>query len=70
MLERLNKKIKRRTRVASIFPNTESCLRLVSAVAMETSEDWGIGKKYLAPRYIEWVRVVWRRFFLVYSQSL
>jgi transposase-like protein len=47
MLERLNKEIKRRTRVASIFPNTESCLRLVSAVAMETSEDWGIGKKYL-----------------------
>jgi len=47
MLERLNKEIKRRTRVASIFPNTEACLRLVSAVAMETSEDWGVGKKYL-----------------------
>ncbi|MBW6479826.1 MAG: IS256 family transposase [Bacteroidales bacterium] len=47
MLERLNKEIKRRTRVASIFPNTESCLRLVSAVAMETSEDWKAGKKYL-----------------------
>ncbi len=40
MLERLNKEIKRRTRVATIFPNVESCLRLVAAVAMEISDDW------------------------------
>ena len=31
-LERINREIKRRTRVASIFPNTASCLRLVSAL--------------------------------------
>jgi len=47
MLERLNKEIKRRTRVATLFPNTESCLRLVSAVAMETSEDWQTSRSYL-----------------------
>lgn len=47
MLERLNKEIKRRTRVASIFPNVESCLRLVSAVAMEISDEWESGRKYL-----------------------
>ena len=47
MLERLNKEIKRRTRVACIFPNTDSCLRLVTAVAMEISDDWETGKKYL-----------------------
>lgn len=48
MLERLNKEIKRRTRVATIFPNVASCLRLVSAVAMETSDDWeASGRKYL-----------------------
>jgi putative transposase len=40
MLERLNKEILRRTRVATLFPNTASCLRLVSAVVMEISEDW------------------------------
>ena len=47
MLERLNKEIKRRTRVATIFPNTASCLRLVTAVAMEISDEWEAGKAYL-----------------------
>jgi len=47
MLERINKEIRRRTRVASLFPNTASCLRLVSAVTMEISEDWQTDKKYL-----------------------
>ncbi len=40
MLERLNEEIKRRTRVARIFPNTESCLRLVRALCVETHETW------------------------------
>ena len=48
MLERLNKEIKRRTRVATIFPNPESCLRLVTAVAMEISDEWETGKAYLS----------------------
>ena len=46
-LERVNREIKRRTRVASIFPNTASCLRLVSALLAETDEDWLEGKIYL-----------------------
>ena len=46
-LERLNREIKRRTSVASIFPNEASCLRLVSAVLMEISEEWETGAKYL-----------------------
>ncbi len=46
-LERLNKEIKRRTRVATLFPNEDSLLRLVSAVLMEISEDWETGKTYL-----------------------
>lgn len=40
VLERLNREIKRRTQVASIFPNENSCLRLVTAIVMETSEEW------------------------------
>ncbi|MDA0657967.1 MAG: IS256 family transposase [Planctomycetota bacterium] len=46
-IERLNREIKRRTRVVSIFPNDQALLRLVSAVLMEIDEDWMAGKKYL-----------------------
>lgn len=46
-LERINREIKRRTRVASIFPNAASCLRLVSAILAECDEDWMSGKVYL-----------------------
>lgn len=47
MLERLNEEIRRRTRVAGLFPNEGSALRLVSAVLMEISEDWESGRRYL-----------------------
>ena len=46
-LERLNQEIKRRTRVVRIFPNTDSCLRLVTALCLEQSEEWISGKRYL-----------------------
>ncbi len=39
-LERLNKEIKRHTRVATLFPNEASVLRLVSAVLSEIGDDW------------------------------
>lgn len=45
-LERINKEIRRRTRVVGVFPNEASCLRLVSALLMETSEEWQTGKHY------------------------
>jgi putative transposase len=47
MLERVHEEINRRTRVAGLFPNEASLLRLVSAVLMELSEEWETGKKYL-----------------------
>lgn len=47
MLERINKEIKRRTRVATLFPNEASALRLVTAVLMEISEDWETNRTYL-----------------------
>jgi len=46
-LERLHEELKRRTRVARLFPNEASLLRLVSAIEMEISEDWVAGKRYL-----------------------
>lgn len=47
VVERVNKEIKRRTRVACIFPNEASCLRLVTAIVLEISDDWKRGKRYL-----------------------
>ena len=46
-LERLNKEVRRRTKVATLFPNTASCERLVTAVLQEIHEDWISGKRYL-----------------------
>jgi putative transposase len=48
-LERLNRELHRRTRVASLFPNEASLLRLVSAMAAEISEEWETGRIYLNP---------------------
>jgi len=47
MLERLNEEIRRRTRVVRIFPNEESCLRLIRALAVETHENWIEAHRYL-----------------------
>src|SRR5574337_95618 len=46
-LERVNKELKRRTRVATLFPSAASCERLVTAVAVEISEEWITGRIYL-----------------------
>jgi len=46
-MERLNREIKRRTRVAVLFPNKESALRLVTGVLMEIDDDWATGRQYL-----------------------
>jgi putative transposase len=47
MLERLNEEIKRRTQVVRIFPNEESCLRLIRALSVETHENWIEANRYL-----------------------
>ena len=46
-VERLNKKIKRRTRVTTLFPNEASLLRLVTAIIAEIDDEWATGKIYL-----------------------
>ena len=47
-LERVNMELKRRTRVAGLFPNEASLLRLVSALLAEYSDEWETGKTYLS----------------------
>jgi len=47
LMERLSQEIKRRTRIVRVFPNEQSCLRLISAILMETNEEWEYGRIYL-----------------------
>lgn len=54
VVERLNKEIARRTRVATLFPNEASLLRLASAVLVETDEEWQTGKVYLSMETMKW----------------
>lgn len=49
-LERFNQELKRRTRVVRIFPNPAACLRLVTALCVEQSEEWLAGRVYLDMR--------------------
>jgi len=46
-VDRLHREVRRRARVVSIFPNPASCLRLVSAVLSEISDEWLTGRIYL-----------------------
>ena len=52
MLERFNQELKRRTHVVRIFPNSESCLRLVRALAVETHENWLESPRYLNMQHL------------------
>jgi putative transposase len=47
-VERLHREVRRRARVVSIFPNPSSCLRLVSAILSEISEEWLTSRIYLS----------------------
>jgi putative transposase len=53
MLERLNEELKRRTLVVRIFPNADSCLRLVRALAVEIDEHWVEATRYLNMKDLE-----------------
>ena len=46
-LDRINQEIKRRTSIARLFPNEQSCERLVTAILVEIHEDWISGKRYM-----------------------
>lgn len=47
--ERLNREVKRRTRIAGVFPSEASCERLITSIAVELHEEWISGRRYLTP---------------------
>jgi transposase-like protein len=48
MMERVNKEIKRRTRVVGAFPSDASLIRLIGSILMDTNEEWVTGKRYVS----------------------
>ncbi|WP_334114262.1 IS256 family transposase, partial [Methanothrix soehngenii] len=48
VLERINKELKRRSRVAGAYSNDQSLLRVAVCIMMDINEDWITGKRYLS----------------------
>lgn len=53
VLERLNKEIRRRSKVVSIFPSQKSYIRLITTNLMEYTEDWEIERSYINPKKLQ-----------------
>jgi Transposase and inactivated derivatives len=47
MMEWVNRGLKRRAKVAGLFPNKELLLWLVGSILMDTNEEWVAGRRYL-----------------------
>ena len=52
ILERLNREIRRRTKVVGIFPSMDSYIRLVTSYMIEYSEDWSSCRSYINPEIV------------------
>jgi len=59
ILERLNKEIRRRSKVVGIFPSMESYIRLISCYLIEYAEDWETSRCYIKKDIIQ--RIIARR---------
>ncbi len=48
-LERVNRKVKRRSDVIGICPNDDAIIRLAGALMLETSDEWAVARRYISP---------------------
>jgi putative transposase len=61
LIERVNEEIKRRTHIVRVFPNEDSCLRLVRALCVEIHEEWQEGSRYLNMQLLQEQKKINRR---------
>jgi transposase-like protein len=47
-IERINREIRRRTRVVGVFPSVASAMRLIGMILLEQTDDWHAGKRYMS----------------------
>ena len=47
-LERINKELKRRSRVSGAYSNDQSLLRVAGCIMMDINEDWVTGNRYIS----------------------
>ena len=47
MMERINKELKRRSKVVGAFPNQDSVLRLAVSILIDINEEWITGNRYI-----------------------
>lgn len=59
-IERLNKEIRRRTKVVGVFPSRDSYIRLVTTYILEYTEDWITGRAYFSPESIQEMEPVFK----------
>ncbi|BCD62898.1 transposase [Nitratiruptor sp. YY08-13] len=59
MLERINKEIRRRSKVVSIFPSKESYLSLIATYLMEYTEDWEVDRCYIQPDKLQQIMEIY-----------
>jgi len=57
VLERLNREVRRRSRVVGIFPSRDSYLRLLTSYLIEYTEEWEIERSYIQPQKLELVMI-------------
>jgi len=52
-IERINREIRRRTRVVGVFPSIASAMRLIGMILLEETEDWHAGKRYMSEESLQ-----------------